>query len=135
MPIVNDDTIPDEAILLRVLHDGWTCTRNGQRRPNSLAFLDGHSGEPSCFIQGDGVETQVRQMYPGHEIASFTARAVRESGYVIQRRPNECGSFGGDPNDHVVIGPPGAMGKNAKVRSARRIAEHQATAILPSPQP
>jgi len=45
------------------------------------------TGDVSCFIQGEGVEAEVRRMYPNHEIATITAGVVRESGYAIERRP------------------------------------------------
>jgi hypothetical protein len=133
MPIVNDASIPDDAILLRVLHPSslWRCRVGGRYRPTSLAFQDGLTGDVSCFVQAEGVEAQVRQMYPHNEIATVTAGAVRAAGYVIERRPGECGNFTGDPNAHVVIGPPEPITKKAQTRRARRIAEHDATTILP----
>jgi hypothetical protein len=131
MAIVDDDSIPDDATLLRVLIPGWTCTVNGRYRPQSLAFRDTLTGEASCFIQAEGVETKVREMYPNFEIAVITAGAVRESGYAIQRRPGECPSFTGDPSMHVVIGPPNEMGKKERERCSRKIAEHETTTVLP----
>jgi hypothetical protein len=53
-------------------------------------------------------------MYPNHEIAAVTAGAVRESGYAIERRPGECEGFNCEPNLHVIIGSPTAMGKKRK---------------------
>lgn len=131
MPIVNDDSIPDDARLLRVLLPGWTITANGRYRPQSLAFRDGRTGDVSCFIQAEGVEAAVREMYPNHEIAVINAGVVRASGYAIERRPGECPGFNGDPNMHVVIGSPAEMGKKAKERCSRKIAEHETTAVLP----
>jgi len=131
MAIVNDDSIPNDATLLRVLIPGWTCTVNGRYRPQSLAFRDTLTGEVSCFIHSEDVEARVREMYPNHEIAAITAGAVRESGYVIQRRPGECQGFTGDPNMHVVIGPPNEMGRKERERCSRKIAEHETTVVLP----
>jgi hypothetical protein len=131
MPIVNDDSIPDDTILLRVLIPSWTCTVDGRYRPQSLAFRDGLTGDVSCFIQAEGVEAEVRRMYPNHEIAAVTAGVVRESGYAIQRRPGECPGFNSDPNMHVVIGSPNQIGKKEKERCSRKIAEHDTTTILP----
>jgi hypothetical protein len=131
MPIVNDDSIPNDMILLRVLLPGWTCTVNSRYRPQSLAFRDGVTGDVSCFIQAEGVEAEVRRMYPNHEIATVTAGVVRDSGYAIERRPGECEGFNGDPNMHVIIGSPTPVGKKEKERCSRRIAEHDTTTILP----
>jgi len=131
MPVIDDTSITDDAILYRVLHPGWTCSKNGRYRPQSMAFTDGRSKEVSCFIAGEGVEEKVRSMFPGLEIATVSARVVRESGFAIERRPTECEEFSGDPKTHVVIGSPTGIPNKEYERCARKIAVHAATSILP----
>lgn len=133
MPVVNDPSIPDEAILLRVLLPGWTCHKNQRYRPQSLAFTDGHTYEASCFIASEGVEAEVRRMFPQYEIAAVPAGVVRRSGFAIQRRPGECEGFQGDPNAHVVIGSAVSVSKKEYERCARAIAVDAETKILPEP--
>ena len=130
MPVIDDASISDDAILLRVLLPGWTCLKNGRYRPKSMAFTDGRSKEVSCFIAGEGVEEKVRSMFPGHEIAAVPARIVRESGFAIERRPGDCPQYTGDPNAHVVIGCPTEIPNKEYERNARKIAVHPATSIL-----
>jgi hypothetical protein len=133
MPVVNDASITDDTLLLRVLRPDWICLKNGRYRPESLAFTDGRSGEVSCFIASEGVEAEVRRMFPGHKIAAVPARVVRQSGFVIQRRPGECEGFNADPTAHVVIGCDVQVPKKQYERCARAIAVHAETTILPEP--
>src|SRR5689334_6166944 len=105
MPIINDGTISDETIVLRILLPGWTCIRDGKIRPQSLAFIDGKSGEPSFFIEQAGVIDAIRKEYPGCLIARTTAGVVRAAGYAVERRPAESPKYIENPDLHVVIGP------------------------------
>lgn len=131
MAVVDDPSIPADAVLLRVLLPGWTCLKNARYRPATHAFTDGRTGEVSCFIAGPGVEAEVRRMFPGLEIATVPAGVVRESGFAIERRPGECEGFNGDAGAHVVIGAPLEVTRLEYDRRARRIAVHSQTTILP----
>jgi hypothetical protein len=131
MPLIDDASVPDEAILLRVLLPKWICTENGIRRVTKQAFMDGLTGEASCFIEGAGVQEEVRRIFPGMEIAAVLARTIRQSGFVIERRPREADPFTGDPNAHVVIGTAQQVRRLEYERCAKRIAIHPDTRILP----
>jgi hypothetical protein len=130
MAVINDVSIPDSAILFRVLRDDWTCVKNGRTRPQSLAFIDGLTGEVSCFVDGEGIEAAVRQMFPGLQIAKTTVRIVRQSGFAVERRAGECQGFEGDPQSHVVIGSAGAATGKEYERCARKIAVDNETTII-----
>lgn len=133
MPLTDDSSVSNDAVLLRALRPDWTCTDGGRYRPQSLAFRDARSGDVSCFIRAEGVEAEVRRLFPNCEIAAVGAGVVRQCGYAIERRPGECPpGFNSDPNTHVVIGAPVEMGKKDKERCSRRIAEHPTTIILPA---
>ncbi|PYU22862.1 MAG: hypothetical protein DMG32_17200 [Acidobacteria bacterium] len=132
MAVVNDSSIPNDAILLRVLLPGWTCLKNSRYRPTTHAFIDGRTGEVSCFIVGPGVEAEVRRMFPDFEIATVPANVIRGSGFAIERRPGECTGFNGDPGAHVVIGAPDEVTRREYERRAKKIAVHLETTILPS---
>ena len=131
MPLVDDASIPNEAILLRALLPGWIHEQDGIRRISKQAFLDGQTHEASCFIDGAGVQSEVRRIFPGKEIGAVTARAVRESGFVIERRPKEADPFTGDRNAHVVIGTAQSLRRIEYERCAKKIAIHAETRILP----
>lgn len=124
MPLQNDASIGDNAVLLRVLHDNWIYRDGERRRPTKQAFMDGNTGEVSCFIDGPGVREEIRRMFPGREIAAVRAQVVRDSGFVIERRPADCGNFRGAPDSHVVIGPPVQLRRLECERCAHRIAVH-----------
>jgi|SRR5208282_3002365 len=130
MPLVDDASIPDEAVLLRALLPNWIHEQDGIRRISKQAFLDGQTGEASCFIDGAGVQAEVRRIFPGKEIGAVTARVVRESGFVIARRPNEADPFAMDANAHVVIGTAQQLRRIEYERCAKRIAIHAETRIL-----
>jgi hypothetical protein len=135
MPLIDDASVSDEAILLRVLLPNWICEQNGVRRVTKQAFLDGETGEASCFIDGAGVQDEVRRIFPGKEVAAIPARVVRECGFVIERRPDEADPFTGDPNAHVVLGTAVQVRRLEYERCAKRIALHIDTRILPEGNP
>src|SRR5215813_4557282 len=131
MPIVNDGTISDETALLRIMLPGWTCKKGGNTRPQSLAFIDGQSGEPSFFIEQPGVVEAIRKQYPGCVIARTTAEVVRAAGYAIERRPVESPNFIDNSELHVIIGPAAPLtSKKELTRMARKISENESTTIL-----
>src|SRR5579863_1784348 len=110
MPLQNDPSIPDEAILYRVLHNdrNWRTTDNdGRYRASSFAFYETR-GEVSYFLDSPGVLPELHRMFPGLEIASVPAAVLRspEVGFAIERRPGEVPpDFAFDPANHVVAGP------------------------------
>jgi len=137
MPLQNDPTIPDEAILYRVLDDNpdWRTNKGGRYRPSKLAFYEAR-GEVSYFLNSPDMLPELQRLFPGREIASVPASVLRsaEVGFVIQRRPDEVPpDFRCDPASHVVAGPPVEMTRLEFERRARAIAKHQFTTIIRSP--
>ena len=132
MPLQDDASIPDEALLLRVLRLDWAIEKSGRRRPASYAFIDSN-WETSLFINALGILEELRRLFPGLEVASVPSRVLRENGFAVARRPAECPEdFRGDSNNHVVIGPSKDVTRNEYERNARAVAKHPDTHILPS---
>lgn len=135
MPLQNDDSIPNDAILYRVLHPTWVTLENGKRRPTSNALLDSNR-EASLFIAGPGVLEELRRLFPGYEIASVRASIIRAAQLAIQRRPDECHEdFHGDRASHVVVGPGDDIGRNEYQRRTRAIAKNAEFTILQQAPP
>jgi hypothetical protein len=130
MPLHDDATIPDDALLLRALPHGWTTTKGGRYRPASHAFLEVR-GEVSLFVDGPGVLDEVRRIFPGLEIASVSASVIRRKGLVIERRPLESPEgFLCDPICHVVVGPNEQLQRPELERRYRSLAKDPAVTIL-----
>jgi hypothetical protein len=111
MPLQNDDSVPNDALLYRILRPDWITTEDGKRRPTSNALLDSNR-EASLFEAGPGVLEELRRLFPGYEIASVRASVIRAAQLVIQRRPEECHEdFQGDRASHVVVGPSDDIGE------------------------
>jgi len=130
MPINDDATIPDDAILLRVLLKDWITTKHERRRPTSHAFRDSNA-ESSCFIDSETIRSELRRLYPGLEVATVPAGVLRQNGFAIERRPDEVSEdFAGDHRDHVVVGPPQACARNLQERMARAIVQDERVTIV-----
>src|SRR5277367_2101997 len=56
-----------------------------------------------------------------HPLMRQNPRAVRESGFVIERRPKEADPFTGDRNAHVVIGTAQSLRRIEYERCAKKI--------------
>ncbi|SRR5216684_6341396 len=137
MPLLDDATIPGNAVLFRVLHQhkGWITSKGGTPRPSSIAFFEAH-GEVSYFVNAPGMLTELRRIFQGSEIASVPASVIREKNLAIERRPAECPvGFQCDPACHVVVGPNGEMERNVYERNARSIAKHPDVKIVPNDPP
>ena len=138
MPLQDDQTIPDDAILYRVLPiPSWIKTEGERRRPSSIAFYEAR-GEVSYFMDSPGMLAEVRRIFPGVEIARVPASVLRsaEVGFAIERRPTECpDGFQSDPACHVVAGPNGQITRNEFQRRAGRIAKHADVSLVPEESP
>jgi hypothetical protein len=135
MPILDDATIPNSAMLFRVLFPGWTTTKGGTYRLASHAFFETR-GEVSLFLDAPGLLEELRRVFSGREIASVSASVIRGAGLVIERRPAECPpDFRCDHSCHVVVGPAEELQRNELERRYRSIAKHPSVAILPAEQP
>lgn len=127
MPLRNDETISDEAILFRVLiaDPNWkTRESDGRYRPTSLAFYSADQ-DVSYFVDGPGVVEALNKLFAGLEIASVPASVIRGVGFVIERRPEECPEdFECDRSCHVVAGPAEPIPRKDHQRRVRTIAKH-----------
>jgi hypothetical protein len=135
MPLTNDDTIPEDAILFRVLkHPDWITNKDGTTRPSSAAFLESRQ-EVSHFINVPGMLDELRRIFPGWPIASVPATVVRQRGLAIERSPHDSpDDFRCDPATHVVVGPAVETGRSAYEKMARPIAKHPDVHIVPEAQ-
>jgi hypothetical protein len=132
MPLIDDASILDGAVLFRVLHPGWTTTKGGAYRLASHAFFEAR-GEVSLFLDAPGLLEELRRIFPGKEIASVSASVIRGAGLAIERRPAECPSdFRCDKACHVVVGPQEDLQRNDLEKRYRSIAKHPSVTILPS---
>jgi hypothetical protein len=131
MPPLQDDlSIGVGQSLLRVLRDDWTTVRDGRERPGSLAFIDSNQ-ETSCFLDTHANLRELQRLFPGEKICRFPAAVIRAAGFFIERRPGEVPEdFLGDPSDHVVVGPPEAVGKKDLIRMGKAIATNPLIEII-----
>jgi hypothetical protein len=130
MAIVDDATISNEDILLRILLDDWIKNTETGSRPNSLALLDSNF-ENSCFISNAESLTELQRLFPGLPVAGIPVEVIRTEGFVVGRRPNECPSgYAGDPNGHVVVGPPEPCGRKDYQRKSQAIVKDRRVFML-----
>jgi hypothetical protein len=125
MPVNDDATVPNDAILLRLLLKDWITTKHERRRPTSHAFRDSNA-ESSCFIDSEAIRAELRRLYPGFEVAAVPAYLLRQNGFAIERRPEEVSEeFTADRRAHVVVGPPQACARNVQERMARAVVQDE----------
>lgn len=126
MPLHNDDTILDDAVLFRGLPPlpNWIKTTGGHTRPTSLAFYSSDQ-EISYFIDAPGMLAELFRIFPGYKFAAVPADVLRSVGFAIERRPLECPTdFRCDPACHVVAGPPQQIDRREHQRLAGMVAKH-----------
>jgi hypothetical protein len=131
MPINDDASIPNDAILLRLLTCDW-ITKDERPRPTSHAFRDSNF-ESSCFLDSAEVRLELRRLFAELAIAfaAIPAQVFRDNGFAIESRPDEApGQFGCDRRSHVVVGPPRPCARTAYDRMARAIARHEQVALF-----
>jgi hypothetical protein len=128
MPRHDDPSIPDDAVLIRAVHPDWLEEKDGTERITSATFLSGQA-EASCFIGSEVGELQGfrENILPElrallkidiQALAVISARAVRDAGLWVYRKPEE---FRGN-NAHVVICPPDGMSRNQYTKRAKSLA-------------
>jgi hypothetical protein len=97
----DDQTIPDEVVLLRVLvRDNWHTSTPTGRRASSLAFMDTNTGETSCYEDNPERRATIAARYPGCPVAQFTAAHARAAKLFVAPDPD------GDPDrnpEHKVL--------------------------------
>jgi len=135
-PLIDDQTIPADAVLLRVLRQdpNWTTNKGGRFRPASLAFFS-TTEEISYFLEAPDIVAELWRIFPGHRIARIPSSVIRAEGFAIERRPDECPpDFRGDRACHVVAGPALQVTRIEFQRRAGSIARHlDVTIIEPEP--
>ena len=99
--IVDDSSIPDDALLLRrvpLQPQAVILDKNGPVgwRPSSLAFKD---SQMSAFLASEASVDQIMDGYQNFALAAVTAKLVRDHGQIIVRRPADI------PGHVEVIGP------------------------------
>lgn len=130
MAIVDDATILNEDLLLRILLEDWITSTEAGIRPNSLAFLDSNF-ENSCFISNEQSFTELQRLFPGRPAAGVPVGILRSKGFVVGRRPGECPEdYEGDRGDHVVVGPAEPCGRKEYQRMSRAIVKDHRVFIL-----
>jgi len=82
MAIVDDATISNEDLLLRILLEDWITSTEAETRPNSLAFLDSNF-ENSCFISNEQSFTELQRLFPGRPAAGVPVEVLRAKGFVV----------------------------------------------------
>lgn len=132
MTLLDDGTVPNDAVLLRVIvqDPNWTTRKAGRYRPTRLAFFSTQQ-EISCFVDAPGIIAEIMRIFPGLEIACVPASVIRDVDFAIERRPDECpDGFRCDRNSHVVIGPTVQLTRNEHERRAGSIARHLGVTII-----
>jgi len=121
MAVVDDSTILNNDVLLRILLEDWIKKTETGSRPNALALFDSNF-ENSCFISNAQSLSELQRLFPGLPVAGIPVEVIRTNGFVIERRPDECPvDYAGDRNDHVVVGPPEPCGRKEYQRMCRAI--------------
>lgn len=133
MPLpVDDQTIPPDAALLRVLRQDphWTTNKGGRFRPSGLAFFSA-TQEISYFVDTLEIRAELRRIFPEHRIARVPVSLIRAQGFAIERRPAECPEdFQSDRGCHVVAGPAAQVSRKEYERRAGAIAKHLDVSII-----
>ncbi len=130
MAIVDDATISNQTIVFRILLDGWVSIVANRIRPNSLALLDSNF-ENSCFISNDQSFTELQRLFPGQPVAGIPVEVLRTNGFVVERRPGECPTdYQGNPDDHVVVGPPAPCSRKIYQRGSQAIVKDTRVIML-----
>lgn len=134
MSLIDDQTVPPDAVLFRVLRQdpNWTTNKGGRIRPASLAFFSTEQ-EISYFLDSPGMLAELRRIFPGHQIARVPALVIRAAGFAIERRPDpdDCPvDFRCDRACHVVAGPPTEITRKEFQRAASAIAKNAEVTII-----
>ena len=109
-----------------------TITTKGDRtRPSSESLSDSNR-ENSCFLLGIPTVADLSTLFPeAPAFARIPSQVLRQNGFGIERRPNECpAAYIGNPDDHVVVGPVEDVSKREYIRRAERIVRDPAVEIV-----
>ena len=99
MPYVDDGSIADDVVLVRVLrYASWAYPKEAPIRPSSVAFFDSN-GENSCFIAREADFAQLAQRFPAVRYGAITAGAARAAGFSVCRDEEGAEGLSG----HVIV--------------------------------
>src|SRR5262249_30179958 len=115
----DDPSIADtEALWRRVIPTPALVVRgaDGQARPSSAAFLDGHTGEVSVHRASLTTTDAGLSCYPGVGLAEIQAQLPRSLGHSVVADPTDE-----DPS-HALICPPVGLGGSRRKTHARQMA-------------
>lgn len=100
MPFIDDRSIADDVVLVRVLrYASWAHPKEQPTRPSSVSFFDSN-GENSCFIAAEADFARLAERFPDQRYGAVTAGAARAAGYLIWRDEEGAGGLPG----HVIVG-------------------------------
>jgi len=100
MPLIDDRSIADEVVLVRVLrYASWAYPKEQPTRPSSVAFFDSN-GENSCFIAAEADFTRLAERFPGQNYGAVTAGEARSAGFSVWRDEEGANGLPG----HVLVG-------------------------------
>ena len=85
MPFIDDRSIADDVVLVRVLrYASWAHPKEQPTRPSSVAFFDSN-GENSCFIAAEADFARLAERFPDQRYGAVTAGAARAAGFSVWR--------------------------------------------------
>lgn len=129
-PARDDETISNEANVLRALIGRWITMKGGRQRPTTDSMMDSNF-ENSCFVEGEISLEEMYALFPGRRIARFPAALLRTEGFWLERRPDEAPSECTQPSAHLVCGPPHMPNRGTYEAIARRIVKSYDVEVLP----
>jgi hypothetical protein len=115
MARINDEELPDGAILWRRIIPGWITTdENGVSRPQSWAFIERLTSEVSVFVADMTNKETVLDGHLGDSIIAFSAGIPRSIGGIVAKTPEDP-----NPAHRVLCYQSGSQMK----RAAKKITE------------
>ena len=100
MPLIDDRSIADDVVLVRVLrYASWAHPKEQPTRPSSIAFFDSN-GENSCFIAAEANFARLAERFPERRYGAVTAGSARAAGFSVSRDEEGADGLPG----HVIVG-------------------------------
>ncbi len=100
MPFIDDRSIADDVVLVRILrYASWAYPKEQPTRPSSIAFFDSN-GEKSCFVAAEADFARLAERFPDQRYGAITAGAARTAGFSVRRDEEGAEGLPG----HVIVG-------------------------------
>src|SRR6266851_1053418 len=100
MAFIDDRSIADDVVLVRVLrYASWAYPEEQPIRPSSVAFFDSN-GENSCFIAAESDFTRLAERFPDQKYGAITVGSARAAGFLVWRDDEGAQDLPG----HVIVG-------------------------------